>query len=286
MLDRFRVIAHRGASAHAPENTLPAFRRALDEGAREIEIDIRFSSDEEIIVFHDDRLDRKTPLRGRVRHYPASALRRADIGSWFDRTHPEASERFAGTCVVSLRSVFEDLGPRVHYHIEMKGFEDLLPLRALQLIDEFDLRRCVTMTSFSMRPLRQMRKLTQALPLCLLLRDSFDAVRSAEFRPQLEGRSTEDVQDYWIDQAASEQFQQVGIRAADMSPRAAARSADRGLSIRGWGVRNREDLSRLHDLGAIGATVDWPGVALEHLEQRLGSHLSNLRTTSSSRWKE
>lgn len=264
----FRVIAHRGASAQAPENTLPAFRRALADGAKEVELDIRFSSDEEIIVFHDDRLDRKTSLRGRVRHYPAAALGQADIGTWFDRTHPEESVRYAGTCVVPLRAVFEDLGRRVHYHIEMKGFEDLLPLRALQLIDEFGLRAHVTMTSFSMRPLRQIRRLTPQLPLCFLLRDSFDAVRSPEFRPELEGCSAEEVQHYWIDQAAAEGFQQVGIRAADMGPGTAARSADRGLWVRGWGVRNREDLSRLHDLGAIGATVDWPGIALEHLQLR------------------
>lgn len=268
MSESFRVIAHRGASAHAPENTLPAFRRALQEGAREVELDIRFSADEEIIVFHDDRLDRKTSLQGRVRHYPAAALCEADIGTWFDRTHPDQAENFAGTCVIPLRSVFEELGRKVHYHVEMKGFEDLLPLRALQMIDQFGLREHVTMTSFSMRPLRQMRRLCPRLPLCFLLRDSFDAVRSAEFRPELEGRTAEEVQDYWIDQAAAEGFQQVGIRAADMGPQTAARSADRGLEVRGWGVRHREDLLRLHDLGAIGTTVDWPGMALELLEKR------------------
>ena len=76
MADPFRVIAHRGASAHAPENTLPAFRRALVLGAREIELDVRFSADEEIIVFHDDSLDAKTNRKGRVRHHKAATLRR------------------------------------------------------------------------------------------------------------------------------------------------------------------------------------------------------------------
>ena len=59
MSQSFRLIAHRGASAHAPENTLVAFRHALELGAQEVELDVRLSSDGEIVVFHDDRLDEK-----------------------------------------------------------------------------------------------------------------------------------------------------------------------------------------------------------------------------------
>ena len=266
----FRVIAHRGASEHAPENTLPAFEKAVALGADEIELDIRFSSDEEIVVFHDDRLDKKTQLHGRVRHYPGEVLFRTDIGSWFDQRKSAAGTRYAGTCIVGLRSVLQQMKGRVHFHIELKGFEDLLPLRLLQMIDEFGLRSAVTVTSFSMRPLLQMRELATEIPLCLLLRDTFDAVRSAEFRPELIGASPEKVQQYWSDQAANAGFQQIGVRAADMLPQTAAHAADRSLAVRGWGVRSAEDLLQLYNLGAIGATVDWPGRALEAIHSRFG----------------
>lgn len=257
----FRVIAHRGASAHAPENTAPAFEIAIELGASEVELDIRFSADEQIIVFHDDRLDRKTDRKGRVRHHGAATLRRTEIGSWFDRTHPESQRRFAGTTLATLDEVLEQLGERVHYHIEIKGWEDLLPLRLLQRIDAHGLRERVTITSFSMRPLVQMRRLSPEIPICFLLRDAADALRSAEFRPQLEGRSAEEIHDYWIDVAAEADFQQVGVRAQDVFPRTIARAADRDLEVRGWGVRDEDDLAHLIRIGAIGATVDWPGRA-------------------------
>ncbi len=266
----FRVIAHRGASAHAPENTIPAFERAILLGATEVELDVRFSADERIIVFHDDSLDRKTSVSGRVRDYPAGYLLRVDIGRWFDRTHPELEERFEGCPLVSLEQVFEALGRRVHYHIELKGWEDLLALRVLQEIDRFDLRDLVTVTSFSKRPLVQMRALDPELPICFLLRDAADAIRSAEFRPALAGLGVEEVQDYWIDEAARAGFQQVGVRAADVRPRTLARAAGRGLEVRAWGIRNESDLVHVARLGAVGATVDWPDRAFD-LIRRLES---------------
>ncbi len=276
MSSAFRVIAHRGASAHAPENTLPAFERALDLGAHEVELDVRFSADEEIVVFHDDTLDRKTDRRGRVRHYSAADLRRTEIGRWFDHTHPDVEESFAGTHLVDLDQVLSTLGDRVHYHIEMKGFEDWLPLRLLQAIDGHGLRDRVMVTSFSLRPLQQMRRLCDSLPLCLLLRDAADALRSAEFRPQLEGRASEEIHDYWIDEAAESGMQQVGVRARDLRPRTIARAADRGLEVRAWGIRDRADLEHVARLGAVGATVDWPGRALEILAE-LGFASEGLR---------
>ena len=264
----FRVIAHRGASAHAPENTLPAFEKAVAMGAGEIELDVRFSSDEEIVVFHDDQLDQKTALQGRVRHYPAHILFRTDIGTWFDNRQTETRVRYAGTSITGLHPVLEQMKGRAHFHIELKGFEDLLPLRLLQMLDQFGLRSAVTITSFSMRPLLQMRRLAPEISLCLLLRGTVDAIRSAEFRPELVGSSPEQVQQYWINQAADAGFRQIGVRAAEMLPRTAAHAADRNLEVRGWGVRDESDLRRLYDLGAIGATVNWPGRALEAIHSR------------------
>jgi glycerophosphoryl diester phosphodiesterase len=265
MGDRFRVIAHRGASAYAPENTLPAFERAVALGATEVELDVRFSADDEIIVFHDDRLDTKTDRSGRVRHHDARTLRRTDIGSWFDRTHPDAPESFAGTCVVGLDEVFERLGDQVHYHVEIKGWEDWLPLRLLQSVDRYELRDRVTVTSFSMRPLSKMHALDRSIPICFLLRDAADALRSAEFRPELEGRDLEAIHAYWIEAASASGFRQIGVRARDIGPSTLSRGAANGLEIRAWGVSRVDELPRLVELGVVGATVDWPDRALDRL---------------------
>ena len=116
----FNVIAHRGVSADAPENTLPAFARALEIGVVEVELDAQLSSDGVPVLFHDGTLDAKTPLRGQVRDHTATDLLGADIGSWFDRTHPSETRRFAGTRLTTLRAVFETFGARLRYHVELK----------------------------------------------------------------------------------------------------------------------------------------------------------------------
>ena len=89
----FHVIAHRGASAEAPENTLPAFERALALGVVEVELDVQLSRDGVPVLFHDRTLDEKTPLRGPVRDHSAQELTRADVGSWFDRARPGSGRR-------------------------------------------------------------------------------------------------------------------------------------------------------------------------------------------------
>ena len=73
------VIAHRGASWHERENTLPAFERAIREGADFVELDVQASQDGALVVFHDLELDRLTPLRGPLRRRPLAELR--EVGS-------------------------------------------------------------------------------------------------------------------------------------------------------------------------------------------------------------
>jgi glycerophosphoryl diester phosphodiesterase len=77
------VIAHRGASAYAPENTLPAFELAVQQGADAFELDVRLTRDGAPVVIHDDTLGRTTDLTGPVRGHTLAALRGADAGRWF-----------------------------------------------------------------------------------------------------------------------------------------------------------------------------------------------------------
>ena len=89
------VIGHRGAAAHAPENTLSGFRAAKSLGCDWIEFDVRLAADGTPVICHDDRLDRTTDGRGRVSKLPLAAIRQADAGRWFDT-------RFAGERVPTL----------------------------------------------------------------------------------------------------------------------------------------------------------------------------------------
>src|SRR5438552_7543288 len=78
------IIAHRGASALAPENTLAAFHKAKEIGAKWVEFDCMLASCGEVVVIHDETLDRTTNGLGRVIDYPYSYLKTLNAGSWFN----------------------------------------------------------------------------------------------------------------------------------------------------------------------------------------------------------
>lgn len=91
-----RVIGHRGAAAHAPENTLASLRAAAALGVTMVEVDVKLTADGMPVLMHDERLDRTTDGAGAVRHTPWAAIRRCDAGGWF-------GPAFAGERVPSLK---------------------------------------------------------------------------------------------------------------------------------------------------------------------------------------
>ncbi len=119
------VIAHRGFSGNAPENTLTAFRRAIEAGSDMIEFDVRFSADGEVVVIHDEELDRTTTGQGRVADFPIPELRNLDAGTSFGK-------QFAGEKIPVLREVLELAGKRILLNIEIKnGYLGKYTLREL-----------------------------------------------------------------------------------------------------------------------------------------------------------
>jgi glycerophosphoryl diester phosphodiesterase len=112
--DRPVVIAHRGASAIAPENTLAAIQAAADLGAVAVEFDVHASKDGGIVVMHDNTLARTTNGRGRVAHRTVQELQQLDAGSWF-------SPDFASEVVPTLYEALKGIGPTMVACIEVKA---------------------------------------------------------------------------------------------------------------------------------------------------------------------
>ena len=94
------IIAHRGASGYAPENTMAAFCRAVELGAGFIETDLHLTRDAHLVAIHDDTLERTTTGRGEVKHFTLAELRELDAGSWF-------APEFAGERIPSLAEILE-----------------------------------------------------------------------------------------------------------------------------------------------------------------------------------
>jgi glycerophosphoryl diester phosphodiesterase len=94
------VIAHRGASGHAPENTLAAYERAVQLGAGFIETDLHLTRDARFVAIHDATLERTTNGRGNVHDFTLAELRQLDAGMWFDR-------EFMGQRIPTLEEVLK-----------------------------------------------------------------------------------------------------------------------------------------------------------------------------------
>ena len=141
------IFAHRGASAHAPENTLAAFRYAQSSGADGIELDVHLSADHQVVVIHDDDVSRTTNGLGKVQELRLEELRRLDAGQ--------------GEVIPTLLEVLELIGDQMLVNIELKGFSRSaasLPEKATRMVTELNLDSRVIYSSFNPMLLIQTRR--------------------------------------------------------------------------------------------------------------------------------
>ncbi|HLM54792.1 MAG TPA: glycerophosphodiester phosphodiesterase family protein, partial [Pyrinomonadaceae bacterium] len=116
-------MGHRGASAHAPENTLAAFELALEAGADGFEFDVRLARDGAAVVIHDATLERTALRPGRVESMTSAELQEVDAGSWFNLRSPAlARDPFARERIPLLSTVFDRFGKRARLlYVELKS---------------------------------------------------------------------------------------------------------------------------------------------------------------------
>jgi glycerophosphoryl diester phosphodiesterase len=156
--DGIWVIAHRGFSGEAPENTLIAFQKAIEAGSDMIELDVHLSKDKEVMVIHDSTLERTTTGRGRIMDHTLHALKRLDAGRKF-------SPVFAGEPLPTLAEVLTLCRDRIKVNVEIKsGFSG--PLTIQDLVD------------------RVLEEVEKAGMLSDVLFSSFDPIALARIRAQ------------------------------------------------------------------------------------------------------
>ena len=128
--DDVAVVAHRGASGAAPENTLAAVRGAIADGADWIEIDVQETADGEVVVIHDRDLMKLAGVGLDTKDATLAELEQIDVGSWFDPV-------FAGERVPTLRAVLEEARGKAGVVIELKyyGHQQRLEARVAELVD-------------------------------------------------------------------------------------------------------------------------------------------------------
>jgi glycerophosphoryl diester phosphodiesterase len=172
------VIAHRGFSGAAPENTLIAFQKAIEVGSDMIEFDIRFSKDGRIVVMHDAALERTTNGEGKVADYTLKELKELDAGSKF-------SPKFAREKIPTLQEVLELAKDRVPVNIEIKN-QDLgrftieeLAAKALGEVKKAGMERQVIFSSFYPSALERIQELDPRIWVAFLFHRQWNSISEA-----------------------------------------------------------------------------------------------------------
>ncbi len=161
------IWAHRGASAYAPENTIPAFRLALEQGAQGIELDVQRTADDHLVVLHDETIDRTSNGFGRVVDFTLEDLRRIDFSNGF------IGQR--NVRIPTLTEVLELVQPTgVTLNIELKNSIEPYPgmeLEAAALVAEAGMTEQVLFSSFNHPTLANLRDIVPPSQIGVLYSD-------------------------------------------------------------------------------------------------------------------
>jgi glycerophosphoryl diester phosphodiesterase len=238
------IVAHRGSSGRAPENTITSFRCAVQDQADMIELDVRMSADHELVVMHDQTLRRTTNGSGYVRLKTLDTLQEIDAGSWF-------APRFHGERIPTLRAVIADLPSHLPFNIEVKTDGDrrrnALVLEALQqLIADLHLSSRVVVSSFDHRFLRRLHRAAPDLTIGVLLLPVGGSVR----RPETYARR---LSAQWIVCAKRQ-----------VRKRLVEQAHDAGLSVACYTVNSVVEYDHVCRFGVDAVVTNYPALLVEH----------------------
>ncbi len=239
MFERFTlpmVFAHRGACAHAPENTLPSFELAVVHKADAIELDAKLSSDGVVMVIHDQTVNRTTGSVGKVNELTLAQLKQLDAGRKF-------GERFIGVQIPTLDEVFETVGQKVIVNIELTNYKstsDQLVEHVVAIVKHHRMEDRVLFSSFFPANLAKCKAQLPHTPIAQLC------------LPGLLGSITRSR----LLRSASPQV--VHPYLSDVSMRYVKKEHQAGRRVHVWTVNDEQDLKRMYAFGVDGVFTDDP----------------------------
>jgi glycerophosphoryl diester phosphodiesterase len=234
------VFAHRGACAHAPENTLAAFELALAHNADAVELDVKLSADGQAVVIHDPTVDRTTDGHGRVRDLSLAQLKALDAGSSF-------SEQYRGERIPTLAEVFDSVGRRTLINVELTNYttpRDNLVETVCALVRKFNLQKSVIFSSFFASNLTQAAAGLPEVPRALLAMNGLLGAWARSFG------------------FAFGEYQALHPYLKDVTPQQVQRVHRLQRRIHVWTVNLGEDIRRLFQWNVDGIFTDDPQLAV------------------------
>lgn len=237
-------FAHRGFSGNYPENTMLAFRKAIEAGADGIELDVHFSKDKELVIIHDELLDRTTDSTGLVSDYTLEELKKVDASFKFKGMYGKNE-------IPTLREYFElvkDL-PDFVTNIELKtGVNEYhgIEKAVLEMIDEYSLRDRIIISSFNHFSVMRFKALAPEMK-CGFLEESWIINMGAYTK--------------------SHAIECVHPIFCNLTDECYKEMRDAGLEINTWTVNEKEDMRRLIDMGVEIIIGNYPDRAKEVLSE-------------------
>lgn len=240
-LPRPTIFAHRGASRHAPENTLAAFELAIQQGADAIELDAKLTADGQVVVIHDQSLERTAATATKVKEMTLSQIKALDAGSHFDCA-------FRGEPIPTLEEVLVNFGRLTYINIELTNYTSILddlPEKAAGLVKKYGLQKRVLFSSFNPVALVRVRRQLPDCPIGLL---AFPGLSGALARSRLG----------WL-----LSYQALHPELRDVTSALVEKTHRRGARVHVYTVNQVQDMQRLFALKVDGIFTDDPITALQ-----------------------
>ena len=247
--ENFKVVAHRGASGYAPENTLVSFEKGIALGADMVELDVHLTADDSVVVMHDHDVNRTTDGKGAISGMTFAELRQLDAGGWFDK-------KFSGQRVPTLSEVLQLVNGRVKVLIELKwpanGLYTGLVEKTVKVIREHHAESWVILQSFETSYLEEAARKAPDIEQQQLVFGKSGLIpfyfertpKFGQFIPQKEATS---VNIYYL-------YATRGL-INDMHAK--------GKTVYAFTPNNEEDMIKLLALGADGIITNYPDRALK-----------------------
>jgi len=240
------VISHWGFSGSAPENTLAAFRKAIEIGSDMIELDVHLSKDGEVVTIHDDTLERTTNGMGKVAHYTLRELRELDAGSWF-------GTQFSGEKIPTLRDALELTRGHVFLNIELKrgdhGQYTMLDLadRALEEVGKAGMLDQVLFSSFDPFGLERIKEKNSRIPVALVFNTAWSSPQEV---------------------TGGGHFSILNCRKSVLTEANLSKAHQEGIKINVYTLNTEEEIERYLTMGVDGIITDYPDRLIRILQKR------------------
>ncbi|MEN8248061.1 MAG: glycerophosphodiester phosphodiesterase family protein [Bacteroidota bacterium] len=232
------VVAHRGASGYAPENTLSAMKKAIEMNADMSELDVQETADGRIILLHDKTLLKTAGIEKNIWELNYEDLEGIEVGEWF-------SEEYKGEPIPTLKEVIDLVRGKMKLNIELKanGHEIMLAERTLKIVEENNFLDQVVFTSFKFDEVRRIRALNKEARVGYIF-----------------SKLPEDIDVFSEDV----DILSAKYKIVDAEFMKKARAAGKEVAV--WTVNEPEDMQRMIDLGVDNIITNYPDVLRKVLD--------------------